>query len=191
MATAPGEITLLLRKASAGNREAADQLVRSVYHELRRIAGAYMSAERSGHTLQPTALINEAWIRLASQTRVEWRSRTHFFGVAAEMMRRALVDYARAHLASKRGSGSTAMALDWVSVETTPPKLEEILAVDTALSKLSQFDPQQVDVVQMHYFGGMTVKETADALGLSCRTVNREWAMASAWLRRELQGGSA
>lgn len=192
MASAPGEITLLLRKASQGNPEATDQLVRSVYHELRRIASAYMGAERSGHTLQPTALINEAWLRLAGQTRVEWRNRTHFFGVAAEMMRRALVDYARAHLASKRGSGSQAMPLDWISIESSPPKLEEILAVDAALSKLSRFDPQQARIVQMHYFAGMTVKETADALGLSCRTVNREWAMATAWLRRELaQKGAA
>ncbi len=192
MASAPGEITLLLRKAGEGSPEATDQLVRCVYHELRAIADAYMHGERREHTLQPTALINEAWIRLARQMQVHWRNRTHFFGVAAEMMRRVLVDYARAHLAGKRGSGAPAMTLDWVEIESEPPKLEEILAVDLALSKLSEFDPQQAGIVRMHYFAGMTVKETADALGMSCRTVNREWAMATAWLRRELaQRGAA
>ena len=187
MGSTPGEITLLLRKATEGSPEATEQLVRRVYHELRTIATAYMRGERREHTLQPTALINEAWIRLANQMQVHWRDRKHFFGVAAEMMRRVLVDYARAHLAGKRGSGSPAMTLDWVEVESSTPKLEEVLAVDAALSKLSEFDPQQAQIVRMHYFAGMTVKETAEALDLSCRTVNREWAMATAWLRRELQ----
>ncbi len=191
MASTPGEITLLLRRASGGSPDATDELVRTVYHELRMIASAYMRDEPCGHTLQPTALIHEAWIRLAHQTRVEWRDRGHFFGIAAEMMRRVLVDYARARLAGKRGSGSPAMTLDWVEVESDPPKLEEILAVDVALSKLNRFDPQQAQIVRMHYFAGMTVKETADSLGVSCRTVNREWAMATAWLRRELAQGGA
>ncbi len=187
----PGEITALLRKATQGQTEAAEELIRIVYRELRRIAGAYMREERAGHTLQPTALIHEAWLRLANQTQVEWRDRKHFFGVAAEMMRRALVDHARTRLAGKRGGGTPAMTLDWVEIETSPRKMEEILAVDEALSRLGTFDQQQASIVELHYFAGMTVKETAEALGLSCRTVNREWAMATAWLRRELSHGGA
>ncbi len=185
----PGEITALLRKATQGQAEAAEELVRIIYQELRRIAAAYMRYEPAGHTLQPTALIHEAWLRLANQTQVEWRDRKHFFGVAAEMMRRALVDHARARLAEKRGGGVPAMSLDWVEIESSPQKMEEILAVDEALSHLRQFDEQQAQIVELHYFAGMTVKETAEALGLSCRTVNREWAMAAAWLRRELHAG--
>jgi RNA polymerase sigma-70 factor (ECF subfamily) len=188
----PGEITLLLRKVRQGQTEAADKLVRLVYQELRRIATAYLWKERPGHTLQPTALINEAWLRLADQTQVDWRDRTHFFGVAAQMMRRVLVDHARAHLADKRGGGAAVLDLDLIEIEASPQKLEEILAVDEVLSSLAQFDPQQAQIVEMHYFTGMTVGETAAALGVSSRTVDREWALASAWLRRELsRKGSA
>jgi len=182
----PGEITVLLRKATQGQTEAADELVRIVYKELRRVAGDCMRREPSPHTLQPTALINEAWLRLQKQTQVEWRDRKHFFGVAAQMMRRALVDHARTRLADKRGGGAPVMTLDWVEIEASPHKLEEILAVDEALARLRQFDQQQAQIVELHYFAGMTVKETAGALDLSCRAVNREWAMATAWLRREL-----
>ena len=182
----PGDITLLLWKVKQGQTEAADELVRLVYQELRRIAAAYLWKERPGHSLQPTALINEAWIRLADQTQVDWRDRTHFFGVAAQMMRRILVDHARAHLADKRGGGATVLSLDIVEIEATPQKLEEILAIDEVLSRLAQVDPQQGQIVEMHYFAGMTIEETAAALGVSSRTVDREWALASAWLRREL-----
>lgn len=188
----PGEITLLLRKIKQGQTEVADELVRLVYLELRRIAAAYLRKERPGHSLQPTALINEAWIRLADQTQVDWRDRTHFFGVAAQMMRRILVDHARAHVADKRGGGAAVLNLDMVEIEATPQKLEEILAIDEVLSRLTQFDPQQGQIVEMRYFAGMTVEETAEALGVSSRTVDREWALASAWLRRELsRKGSA
>jgi RNA polymerase sigma factor (TIGR02999 family) len=188
----PGDITLLLQKVKQGQTEAADELVRLVYQELRRIAAAYLWKERPGHSLQPTALINEAWIRLADQTQVDWRDRTHFFGVAAQMMRRILVDHARAHRADKRGGGATVLSLDIVEIEATPQKLEEILAIDEVLSRLAQVDPQQEQIVEMHYFAGMTIEETAAALGISSRTVDREWALASAWLRRELnrKGGA-
>ena len=182
----PGDITLLLQKVKQGQTEAADELVRLVYQELRRIAAAYLWKERPGHSLQPTALINEAWIRLADQTQVDWRDRTHFFGVAAQMMRRILVDHARAHRADKRGGGATVLSLDMVEIEATPQKLEEILAIDEVLSRLAQVDPQHGQIVEMHYFAGMTIEETAAALGVSSRTVDREWALASAWLRREL-----
>lgn len=188
---APGEVTLLLHRASEGDAEAAGELIRIVYLELRRIAGVYMRAERAGHTLQPTALINEAWLRLANQTRVQWRDRKHFFGVAAGTMRRALVDHARMRLADKRGGGAETMPLDWMEIESSPLKLEEILAVDEAQERLRGFDPLQARIVELHYFAGMTVRETAEALELSCRTVDREWAMAAAWLRRELSQGAA
>jgi RNA polymerase sigma factor (TIGR02999 family) len=191
MEEAPGDVTVLLRKVRLGQTDAADDLIRVVYQELRRIAGAYMRDERPDHTLQPTALVNEAWLRLVDQTQVDWRDRAHFFGVAAQMMRRVLVDHARAHLTSKRGGGAEVLNLDWIEIEASPWKLEEILAVHEALSRLSQFDPQQAQIVEMHYFAGMTVTETAEALGVSPRTVDREWAMASAWLRRELSGRGA
>ena len=190
MNESPGEVTLLLRRIREGQSGAEDQLIRLVYHELRRIAGACMRDERPGHTLQPTALTHEAWLRLADQSQVEWRDRAHFFGLAARMMRRILVDHARARLADKRGAGAVVLSLDWVEIDSSPRKLDEILAVDEALARLRQLDPQQAQIVEMHYFAGMTVKETAEALGISPRTVDREWAFASAWLRRELSGRS-
>jgi RNA polymerase sigma factor (TIGR02999 family) len=183
-------VTLLLRKIREGHSDAADQLIRLVYPELRRIAGACMRGERPGHSLQPTALIHEAWLRLAGQPRIAWRDRAHFFGLAARMMRRILVDHARARLAAKRGAGAVVLSLDWVEIDSSPRKLDEILAVDESLERLHQLDPQEARIVEMHYFAGMTVKETAEALGISPRTVDREWALASAWLRRELSRGS-
>ena len=145
-----------------------------------------MRKEAAGHTLQTTALIHEAWLRLADQTRVDWRDRTHFYGVAAQMMRRVLVDHARARLAEKRGGGAAVVSLDWFEIHSSPQKLEEILAVDEALERLRRFDSQQAQIAEMRYFAGMTVKETAEVLRISPRTVDREFALASAWLRREL-----
>ena len=180
------EITVLLRRLRQGDEGAADELLRVVYEELRRIAHAYMGREAAGHTLQTTALIHEAWLRLPDQTRLDWRDRIHFFGIAAQMMRRVLVDHARARLADKRGAGAAQLSLDWIEIEATPQKLEEILAVDEVLSRLREFDQQQARIVEMRYFVGMTVGETATVLELSPRTVDREWALASAWLRTEL-----
>ena len=180
MKESPGEVTLLLREIREGHSDAADQLIRLVYPELRRIAGACMRDERPGHSLQPTALIHEAWLRLAGQSQIAWRDRAHFFGLAARMMRRILVDHARARLADKRGAGAPVLNLEWVEIDSSPRKLEEILAVDEALERLRQLDPRQARIVVMHNFAGMTVKETAAALGISPRTVDREWAMASA-----------
>jgi len=180
------EITVLLRRLRQGEEVAAEELWRLVYEELRRIARAYMRKEAPGRTLQTTALVHEAWLRLADQTQVDWQDRTHFYRVAAQMMRRVLVDHARARLADKRGAGATKVSLEWVEIEPTPQKLEEVLAVDEVLSRLSEFDQQQARIAEMRYFAGMTVDETATALGLSSRTVDREWALASAWLRAEL-----
>jgi RNA polymerase sigma factor (TIGR02999 family) len=182
----PEEITVLLRRLRQGDEVAADRLWRLVYEELRRIARAYMRKEAPGRTLQTTALVHEAWLRLADQTQVDWQDRTHFYRVATQMMRRVLVDHARARLADKRGAGATKVSLEWVEIEPTPQKLEEVLAVDEVLSRLSEFDQQQARIAEMRYFAGMTVDETATALGLSSRTVDREWALASAWLRAEL-----
>ena len=184
----PEEITLLLRSLRQGDEGAADKLWRLVYEELRRIARAHMRKEAPGRTLQTTALVHEAWLRMADQTRVDWQDRTHFYRVVAQMMRRVLVDHARARLADKRGAGATQVNLEWVEVEPTPQKLEEILAVNEVLSRLSEFDQQQARIAEMRYFAGMTVDETATAMGLSPRTVDREWALASAWLRAELSG---
>ncbi len=182
----PEEITVLLRRLRQGDEVAAEELWRLVYEELRRIARAYMRKEAPGRTLQTTALVHEAWLRLTDQTQVDWQDRTHFYRVAAQMMRRVLVDHARARLADKRGAGATKVSLEWVEIEPTPQKLEEVLAVDEVLSRLSEFDQQQARIAEMRYFAGMTVDETATALGLSSRTVDREWALASAWLRAEL-----
>jgi len=128
-------------------------------------------------------------MRLAGQERVEWRDRGHFFGVAAQMMRRVLVDSARERLTEKRGGGQPKLVLDWLEIESTPAKLEEILAVDQALARLKELDFQQAKIVELHYFGGLSVKDTAATLSVSARTVDRDWAMARAWLRKKLGGG--
>ena len=184
-----GEVTVLLQRIGAGDASAVEALVPLVYAELRRIADAKLRSEREGHTLQPTALVHEAYLRLVDQTRVEWRDRSHFFGVAAQTMRRVLVDHARTRLAVKRGGGSVSGGLDGNEAPAREPKLEEALLVNTAIDRLEKLDPKQARVVEMHYFGGLTMQETADALGVSRRTVHRDWAMAKAWLQRELAHG--
>jgi len=186
MESVSGEVTVLLRRFRQGEREAADELAPLVYKELRRIAGAFMRDERPGHTLQPTALANEAWLRLVDQTRVDWQDRVHFFRVAASLMRRVPVDHARARVAGKRGGGELKLNLNWIEVADSPEKLEQILFVDEAIERLEEMDPQQARVVEMHYFGGLSIEQTAEALGISARTVDRDWSMAKAWLRRAL-----
>jgi len=181
-----GGVTILLHRVRQGESGAADELAPLVYKELRRIAGAFMRDERPGHTLQPTALANEAWLRLVDQSRVDWQDRVHFFRVAASLMRRVLVDHARARLAGKRGGGELRLNLDWIEVADRPEKLEQILFVDEAIERLEEVDPQQARVVEVHYFGGLSIEQTAEALGVSARTVDRDWAMAKAWLRRAL-----
>jgi len=177
------DVTGLLQKLMEGNADAASELAPFVYPELRRIARAYMRSERASHTLQPTALIHEAWMRLIDQTRVTWRDRAHFFGVAATMMRRVLVDHARQRLAGKRGAGQAPLTIDWIDVDDGGEKMSEVLAVHEALERLSQIDPRQTRIVEMRYFAGMDVDETAAALDISPRTVDREWSMARAWLQ--------
>ncbi|MBZ5583947.1 MAG: sigma-70 family RNA polymerase sigma factor [Acidobacteriia bacterium] len=181
----PSEITMLLAEMGEGKSEALPKLIPLVYQELKRLAARFLRDEREGHTLQPTALVNEAYLRLAGQT-AGWQNRAHFMAVAGQVMRRILVDYARRRVADKRGGGEMPLDLDQCEFRVDAGESEELLAVDDALSRLAALDPQQARVVEMRYFGGMTVEETARALAISPRTVKREWAMAKAWLRVEM-----
>ena len=180
-----GEVTLLLAEMKRGNREALPKLIPLVYHELKRLAAHFLRAEREGHTLQPTALVHEAYLRLAGQT-AAWQNRAQFMGIAAQLMRRILVDYARQRVAAKRGGGEAPVELGTCEIGGGVEDSENMLAVDGALARLAVLDPQQAQVVEMRYFGGMTVEETAEALSIAPRTVKREWALAKAWLRVEI-----
>ena len=182
----PGDVTLLLAELKRGDKDALGKLVPLVYAELRRLAGHYMRNERGGHTLQPTAVVHEAYLRLLGQDWAEWESRAHFLGVAARQMRRILVDYARQHNAGKRGGTPAKVDLDALAGSFDAGKSDEILAVDEAVSRLGELDAQQAQIVELRYFGGLTVEETAEMLGVSPRTVKRDWAVALAWLRAEL-----
>ena len=182
----PGEVTLLLHELKLGNKDALGRLVPLVYRELRLLAAHYLQAERSGHTLQPTALVHELYLRLVEQDRADWKDRAHFLAVAAKLMRHILVDYARARGTAKRDGMATRIEIAGFELSGEEPRTEEILAVDEALDRLAELDPQQTRVVELRYFAGLTVEETAEAIGISARTVKRDWAMASAWLRNEL-----
>lgn len=170
---------------SPGNSNDLPKLIPILYDELRRLAGHFLRGERPGHTLQPTALVNEAYLKIAAQ-HAEFANRDQFMAIAAQAMRRILVDYARGRVAAKRGGGVAPADLDAVTAGVAPEQSEELLAVDEAVEKLAALDPQQARVVEMRYFGGLTVEETAAALGIAPRTVKREWALAKAWLRVEI-----
>ena len=178
-------ITQLLVAWSDGKAEAVDELLPLVYSELRRLASRYLRHERTGHTLQPTALVHEAYMRLVDQRKVRWRNRAHFFGISAQVMRRILVDHARAHRAEKRGAG-------WEHVPLIEDRLPsgaddvDVVALDEALNGLATVDPQQARIVELRYFGGLTIEEVAEVTRISAATVVREWTMAKAWLRAEL-----
>jgi RNA polymerase sigma factor (TIGR02999 family) len=180
------DVTALLLSWSGGERSAADRLIPVVYDELRRQAARAMRREGREHTLQATALVHEAYMRLVDQRRVEWRNRAHFFGIAAEVMRRVLIDHARARLAAKRGGGGMRITLGDASGISAPDVDADVLALHEALDRLAGFDPDQARLVELRYFGGLTIEETAEALGVSAATVKREWVLARAWLRREL-----
>ncbi len=184
----PNEVTSLLKEWSAGDAGALERLMPLVYGELQRLARAYLRDERAGHTLQPTALVHEAYLRLVDQSRVKWQSRGHFFGVAAQMMRRILVDHARARLTEKRGLGVRALALD-DAIPISPEADATLVRLDDALAALKTLDPGQCRLVELRYFAGLTLEETADALAVSTATVKREWTVAKAWLRREMGAG--
>jgi len=191
MATpAPDEVTQLLVEWRDGSRSALDRLIPLVERELRRLARSYMRRERADHTLQTTALINEAYMRLVKQRNVQWQNRAHFFGIAAQLMRRILIDHAKGHRRAKRGGDAIKVSLDDVAAPSTD-RSEELLALDAALEKLAAIDPRKGRVVEMRYFGGMTLEEAAEVLEVSPNTVMRDWRMARAWLEREISGGGS
>jgi RNA polymerase sigma factor (TIGR02999 family) len=181
----PEEITAMLRSWNAGNGAAFHTLIPVVYAELRRLADSYLRRERPDHTLQATALIHEAYMRLAAQHSVEWQSRSHFFGVAAHLMRLILTDHARAHQAAKRGGEGERITFDEATIASTT-HLENLLALEEALTLLASFDERRCRILEMRFFGGMTPEETAESLGVSEPTVRRELRLAKAWLRRQL-----
>lgn len=178
-------ITRMLDELRAGRREIESRLLEAVYPELRRIAAHYMQGERAGHTLQPTALVNEAYLELVGQADIDWRNRSHFFGVAAQLMRRILVNYARRRKAQKReGKRQRVELSDTLAI--AEDRLDEIIAVDEALDRLAEWDPRQAKIVELRFFAGLTEDEIAEAVGISPRTVKRDWMIARAWLNSEL-----
>jgi len=197
-----GRVTQLLAAWSSGDQQALNELMPLVYGELRRLAQSHLRRERPGHTLQRTVLVHEAFLRLVNQKEVEWQGRAHFLGLASRLMRRILVDHARARLAAKRGDGAHHVSFDDaigtpgsdVDIDTDPEALLvtpdqptiDLVALDDALSRLEAMDPQQGEIVELRFFGGITMEETAQALGISVATVKRDWAVAKAWLHREL-----
>lgn len=183
----PHEITQLLDEWGKGNQTALDKLYPLVYDELRRMAHRYMSRERKGHTLQTTALINEAYLRLVEQRNVHWENRAHFFGISAQIMRRILIDHARRYDYAKRGGGAQRVSLDEAAV-VAKERAAELLDLDEALNRLAAVDPRRSRVVELRFFGGLDNEEIAWLLKISPNTVTRDWKMARAWLYRELSG---
>lgn len=184
------EITRLLADWAGGDRGALDRLAPLVHAELRRIARRQMGGERQGHTLQATALVNEAYLRLAGQEGFEWKDRAHFYAVCAQVMRHVLIDHARAHARDKRGRGALHVSLDEAAVMSVEGA-SELVALDEALRELEELDPQKGKVVELRYFAGLSIEETAEVLNISPTTVRREWRRAKAWLYRALAGGEA
>ena len=178
--TEPSEVTILLNRISDGDGEAPEQLLPLVYGELRKLAQSYMQNERSDHTLQATALVHEAFIRLVDWEKVSWQNWAHFFAVAASVMRKILVDYAREKRAQKRDFGQKLELSEAISF--SPQKEVDLIDLDEALEDLAKFDEQQSKIVELRFFGGLTLEETAHALGISAATVSREWTVAKAWL---------
>ena len=181
----PEPVSELLRSWGRGNLQARDELLSLVYLELKRRAGAYLRRERQDHTLQPTALVHEAYLRLIGQERVAWQNRAQFFGIAAQMMRRILIDHAREHQAAKRPGAGLRVALD-DRVGASPPVDCEMLLLDQALEELARLDERQAQIVELRYFGGMSEREVAAVMSLSRATVTREWQTARAWLYRRM-----
>ncbi len=181
-------VTELLLGWSEGDDESRDRLMDIVYQELRRIAGAQLRGERRGHTLQATALVNEAYLRLVDQNRVQWKNRAHFFGIAARLMRRILVDHARRQRAEKRGGGATLLAIN-EEVVAGPERDFDLVALDDALEELQSFDARAAQLVELRFFGGLTIEETSEVMELSPATIKREWSTARAWLHREIVSG--
>ena len=184
------QVTELLVRWRQGDRQALDALIPLVYEELRRIAQHFLQREKPGHTLQSTALVHEAYVRMVGQNLPQWQSRAHFFGIAAQLMRQILVDHARSRQAAKRGGDVFKISLD-ESTALPEQKDLDLIALDDALKSLSELDSQQSRIVELRYFAGLTIEDTSEVLGISPATVKRDWATARAWLQREmLRGGS-
>jgi len=186
MSHAPEDVTSMLIQWSEGDPEALNRLLPVIYDELHRIAERYFRKERSNNTLQPTALVNEVYLRLVNQSDIDWQNRAQFFGIAATNMRRILVERARARNAAKRGNGVYKVDLTQISDVPNNDNPLDLLALDRALAELATFDPQQCRIVECKFFGGLSIEETSEVLGVSPATVKREWALAKAWLFREL-----
>ena len=186
MDPAQADVTALLSKLTQGNQEAAEKLIPVVYDELKRLARRYMRRERPDHTLQTTALVHEAYLRLVRQEVVHWQGRSHFFGIAAQLMRRILLDHARGYLCEKRGGAREVLPLNEALV-FSPERSEELVRLDEALGRLSALDERQGKIVELRFFGGLSVEETAEFLGISPKTVKRDWAVAKVWLHREMR----
>jgi RNA polymerase sigma-70 factor (ECF subfamily) len=182
----PGQVTQLLENWSKGDLQAREEVFPLVYNELRRLAASYLRRERKDHTLQATALVHEAYLRLVDHEHADWQNRQHFFGAAAQLMRRILVDHARAHLAAKRGSGSVKVELT-EAIAMSQDQPAEMLALDESLTRLAAVDAQQGKIVELRVFAGLSVEETAELLSISPATVKRDWAMAKAWLLRQIR----
>jgi RNA polymerase sigma factor (TIGR02999 family) len=188
MDPSPGEVTRLLKAMHDGDSDAAGNLLPLVYAELHRIAAAYMRRERDGHTLQATALINEAYMRLVGED-IDWNNRAHFIGLAAHVMRRVLVDYARQHNAERRAGGLKRVEME-DNLAISPERLDEVLFLDEAMAKLAAVNPRQARVVELRYFGGLSVEQIAQILNVAPRSVKRDWALARIFLFRELNPGA-
>ncbi|MCM3870755.1 MAG: sigma-70 family RNA polymerase sigma factor [Pyrinomonadaceae bacterium] len=183
-------VTQLLQDWSAGNEQALEDLLPLIYNELRRLAHNFLYRERPGHTLQTTALVHEAYLKLIDQKDARWQNRSHFFAIAAQAMRRILIDSARRHAATKRGGSQEKLSLDEVPDISLEPNIK-LLALDEALKALAEIDPEQSRIVELRYFGGLTIEETAEVMKTSNSTIKREWAMARAWLHQALSDRSA
>ncbi len=183
-----GEITEMLKACSGGNREAMDKLVPLVYKELHRQAHLYLNRERSNHTLQTTALVHEAYLRLIEQQFVDWQNRAHFFGMAANMMRRILINYAKQTHRLKRGGADENLPLEKALTVAGEESDVDLLSLDKALNELAELDERQAQIVELRFFSGLSIEETAEVLRVSPATVKRDWSMAKAWLRFELEG---
>lgn len=181
------DVTQLLLKWSSGNKDAFSELLPLVYKELQKIAHRYLNRERNANTLQTTALVHEAYIKLIDQNRVQWQNRAHFFGIAAQAMRRILVDNARQRLADKRGKGAEKVSIDEGLIDISDERAGNLVNLDDALKKLAEIDAQKSQLVELRYFGGLSIEETAEVLGVSVATVNRQWRTAKAWLYNEVK----
>jgi RNA polymerase sigma factor (TIGR02999 family) len=185
----PSDVTGLLCRWSAGDEEALDQLMPLVYQELRRLARQYLQRERGDHTLQPTALVHEAYLRMVDQTRVQWQNRAQFFGVAAQFMRRILVDHARSHVAAKRGAQAEHISLDEAQI-SPEARAADLLELDAALTELAIVDGRKSRVVELRFFGGLSIDETAEMMGVNPATVRRDWTVAKTWLHHRIRSNS-